>query len=335
MAIIRGGQLTGRLSWTPGLTEAARRYTREKTEENLAGLESAKLEAAREAVALQSSYGFEFVTDGGAGVVDVFTPYAEGLEGVGSGGNIDKYPGTRNSYFHTPVVTGEIRPKAVAARFLVTSALEGKNKKAILPSPAALSLASEDSHYRSPEELMLAYAEVLREDVRDLAASGFGFVQLTECFINNPRFAKAAARLAPRFGECVERVFQGFRGASCVYFHSGDAAPFLPALEDAGVTTLGFDFNTDPSAARGALEGKGAILGLQNSTRKLPGEWLDEEPVVLAARAREYVNRLGLGEGAEVFLAPSQDYDGLQTYPQAKRRLDNLARAIRILGGRA
>ena len=335
MATIKGGQLTGRISWTPGLTEAARRYTREKTEENRAGLESAKLDAAREAVALQSSYGFEFVTDGGTGVVDIFTPYAEGLEGVSSGGNIDKYPGTRNSYFHTPVVTGEIRPKAVASRFILTSALEWRNKKAILPSPAALSLASEDSHYHSLEELMLAYTEVLREDVRDLAASGFGFIQLTECFINNPRFARASARLAPRFGECVERVFQGFRGASCVYFHSGDAAPFLPALEDAGVNTLGFDFNTDPSAARGGLDGKHLILGVQNSTRKLPGGWLEDEPAVLAARAREYVKQLGVGEGAEVFLAPSQDYDGLQTYPQAKRRLDNLARAIRILGGRA
>ncbi len=335
MANIRGGQLTGRLAWTPGLTDAARRYTREKTDANLASLQAARAEAAKEAAALQASCGFEFITDGGAGVVDIFTPYAEGLEGVSSGGNIDKYPGTRNSYFHTPMVTGAIRPSAAAPRFLLTAELEGRKKKAILPSPAALALASEDSCYHSSEKLMFAFADVLREDVKELAAAGYGCVQLTECFINNDRFAKASAALAPALGECVRSIFRGFEGESCVYFHAGDASRFLPLLEGAGVTSLGFDFNTDPSAARGSLDGKGVVLGLQNSTRKLPEEWLGKEPEALAARALRYVKELGLEDGAEVFLAPSQDYDGLQTHPQAKRRLDNLAKAIRILEGRA
>lgn len=334
MASFKGGQLTGRLAWTSELTEAARRYTREKTPSNLAALEAAKLRAAREAVALQSSYGFGYVTDGGAGVADIFTPYAEGLRGVSSGGNIDKYPGTRNSYFHTPVVEGEVRPEAVAPRFLFTAENKGAGKKAILPSPGALAVASEDSYYGSRERLMRAYAEVLRADVRALAAAGYAYVQLTECFINDGRFAKASAGLAPAFAECVEEIFEGYAGRSCVYFHAGDAAPFLPLLADSGVTDVGFDFNTP--ASRASLPGvRGALLGLQNSTRKLPAEWLEKEPEALAARAREYVSALGLADGVEVYLAPSQDYDGLQTYPQARRRLDNLAKAVRMLEGEA
>jgi len=39
-----------------------------------------------------------------------------------------------------------------------------------------------------------------------------------------------------------------------------------------------------------------------------------------------------LDKESEVFLSPSQDYDGLQTYPQAKRRLDNLKNAVSLLG---
>ena len=335
MAGFKGGQLTGRLAWTSELTEAARRYTREKTAANLAGLEAAKLGAAREAVALQSSYGFEYVTDGGAGVADIFTPYAERLEGVSSGGNIDKYPGTRNSYFHTPVVEGEIRPQAVAARFLFTAELKGGKKKAILPSPGALAVASEGSHYRPRERLMRAYAEVLRADVKELAAAGYGYIQLTECFINNGRFAKASAGLAPAFADCVEEIFEGYAGRSCVYFHAGDAAPFLPLLAESGVTDVGFDFNTPAPRASIAPDVMGVVLGLQNSTRKLPEEWLEKEPDALAARGREYIRGLGLADGVEVYLAPSQDYDGLQTYPQARRRLDNLAKAARILGGKA
>ena len=331
---VGGGQLTGRLAWTPERTEAARRYTREKTDANLAAYEAAELKAAREAVALQASFGFGYLTDGGAGVTDIFAPYTEGLGGVKGGGNIDKYPGTRNSYFHTPVVEGDIRPTAVALKFLFTSELKGK-KKAILPSPAALALASEDTHYSSKERLMLAFAEVLKKDVAELAAAGYEYIQLTECFLNNERFVKASAGLAPSFGGCVREIFDGYSGRSCVYFHAGDASGFLPLLAESGVTDLGFDFNTPASAAKGKVRGEGVILGVQNSTRKLPEEWLEREPEALAARAKEYVRELGLGEETEVFLAPSQDYDGLQTYPQAKRRLESLAKAVEILEGRA
>ena len=92
MSKFAGGQLTGRFAWPPDVIDASRRYTRESSEENLKSLEAARRRAAGELAALQASLGFDYVTDGGVGFLDTFTPYAGGVKGTKSGGNIDKYP---------------------------------------------------------------------------------------------------------------------------------------------------------------------------------------------------------------------------------------------------
>ncbi len=332
MSRVLGGQLTGRFAWPPQLIEAARRYTREGTEANLESLEEAKRAAAREVISLQDTSGFDYLTDGGVGMLDIFTPYTTGLEEVSSGGNINKYPGTRNCYYHTPVVGGPLKAHPVASRCLYTLEIKAGKKKAILPSPAALAFASESSHYSRPEKLMYAFAEVLREDVRDLDSRGYEMVQLTECFLNNDRFSKKVTKdTVAAFTECIETVFEGFGKRSCLYFHSGDASRLLPFVLETGITDVGFDFNTPAAEVAEAHITKNVLLGVQNTTRKLPEEWLEKEPKELASRARETIRSLKLGADAEVFLAPSQDYDGLQTYPQAKRRLENLAKAVALL----
>jgi methionine synthase II (cobalamin-independent) len=327
-----GGQLTGRFAWPAEVIDAARKYTRERTDENLESLETARRRAAKEIVSLQTSLGFNYVTDGGVGFLDAFTPYAEGVEGVSSEGNIDKYPGTRNSYYHTPVVRHALKGGSAVEEHLFTKEVSVERKKAILPSPASLALASENAYYPDLEELMAAFAKVLGEDVRRLESAGYKLIQLTECFLTVDRFAKRVRRgFSGAFADSVDVVFKGFGGRSCVYFHSGDASALLPKVLKTGVTDVGFDFNTQPQAVSGTRIAKNLVLGLQNATRKLPDDWLDREPATLASRAREYQKALRLGSDQEVFLAPSQDYDGLQTYPQAKRRLENLANAASAL----
>jgi methionine synthase II (cobalamin-independent) len=327
-----GGQLAGRFAWPAEVIDAARKYTREKTTENLKSLENARRAAAREIVSFQVSLGFDYVTDGGVGFLDIFTPYAGGVKGVSSGGNIDKYPGTRNSYYHTPVVRKALKGGSAVEDHLYTGEIKVGKKKAILPSPASLALASENSYYPDLEELMAAFAKVLREDVRRLGSAGYELIQLDECFLTVDRFSRKVGRgFVAAFADSVDAVFKGFRKRSCVYFHSGDASALLSKVLDTSITDVGFDFNTLPKAASRTRIGKNLILGLQNTTRKLPLDWLDREPGVLTSRAREYGKALRLGKESEVFLSPSQDYDGLQTYPQATRRLENLARAASTL----
>lgn len=328
-----GGQLTGRFPWPPDVVEAGRKYTREDSAENLRSLEEARRKAAIEIASLQTSLGFEYVTDGGVGFLDAFSPYTCSVRGAEGGGNIDKYPGTRNSYYHTPVVKGELKEGSLLERYLYTVELKGGKSKAILPSPASLALASANSYYSKIEELVIAFAAVLREDVRRLDAAGYGLIQLNECFLTLERYNKKVGDgFIETFAECIDGIFKGSRKRSCLYFHSGDASKLLPKVLDTSVTDVGFDFQTPIQAISPLRFSKNVLLGLQNTTRKLPEDWLHREPEELAKRFRECVKGLGLDRQSEIFLCPSQDYDGLQTYLQARRRLSNLARAVALLG---
>ncbi|MBI3858947.1 MAG: hypothetical protein HY296_01710 [Thaumarchaeota archaeon] len=327
-------QLTGRFAWPRSLIIAARNYTRETTGENLEALASARRSAAADVIGLQSKLGVDYLTDGGVGVFDVFAPYLNRLRGVKETGNIDKYPGTRNSYYHIPIVDGRLgRENSMGEEYLHTSQYpEGTRKKAILPSPAAFALASENSHYGSLEELILDFSEILREDILDLGSRGYDYIQLSDGFLANQRFKHRISRgLVKSLLDGLRVAFDGFRGRSAFYLHSGDASGVLSDLLHSEVTDIGFDFNTPLENLDGITVTKNMILGLQNSTRKLPRTLLPKEAEALSGRARDAISALGIGSGAQVYLCPSQDFDGLQTFPQALSRMLNLAEAVRML----
>ena len=325
-------QLSGRFPWNKDLVVAARRFTREGTDENKEALSRAQSESAAEAIAAQASLGFEYVSDGGAWAADIFSPYVDGVEGVSSEGNIDKYPGTRNSYYHTPIVTGKIRPQApLHERLTLPEFPTGAKKMAILPSPAAFALSSEDTHYGNLERVASDFSEVLRKDVQVLSKAGYEYVQLNEGFLPNPRFSGRGSGLANSLKTDLKTVFDGFRGRAGLYFHSGDASRLVPEFMNLGLTDLGFDFNTPLDSVADFRFEENLVLGFQNATRKLPDDLLDREPEILAARFRGASAKLKVAGGKTVAFAPSQDLDGLQTHDQALRRIGSLASAVKLV----
>ena len=329
--LLSGIQLTGRFAWNRSLTSVARRFTREETAANVTALSEARRAAASEVIRAQADLAFEYITDGGVGFLDLFSPYVGSVAGVKAGGNIDKYPGTRNSYYHTPLVEGRIKAEGhTVDGFLYTSEFPaGTKKKAILPSPVAFALACENTFYSNLEDLVRDFSEVLRGDVKTLSSNGYDYIQLTECFLPNPRFSgRASKRIAESLVECLNAIFEGFRGRSALYLHSGDASGLLPGILESEVTDVGFDFNTGLDSLRGVTIEKNLLLGLQNTTRKLPKELVEREPEVLAARVREGAAGLDVSGEAEIFLCPSQDFDGVQTYSQAIARLESLSAAF-------
>ncbi len=335
---VAGIQLSGRFAWDGALTSAARRYTREPGEGTFQSLSDARRKAAAEVMRAQVESGFEYVTDGGFASLDLFSPFIDTVVGIKAGGNIDRYPGTRNSYYHTPLVNDRIRPSpGEIDRFLIEAAFPPHvKKKAILPSPAAFALACENASYPDRESIVRDFSEVLRAHVEALAARGYGYVQLTECFLPSPRFrGRVSEKMGDALMEGLRTIFDGFGGRSALYVHSADGSELLRAALDSGLTDIGFDFNTPPDAFRGLSVDKNVLLGVQNTTRKLPEGLLDEEPGVLAGRTREYLADLRLAPSSEVAVCPSQDYDGVQTYPQAVSRLRTLAKAFRLLEGGA
>ena len=330
---VSGIQLTGRLPWDAALTAAGRKYTREPNEENTAALLEERKRSAAEAVRLQVELGFDFVTDGGVGQTDLFSPYLDAVDGIKKGGNIDRYPGTRNSYYHVPLVDSKIGLNVASAksRFLLRG-IGGLKKKAILPSPVAFALVCENNHYSDRAEIARDFAALLREEVRELAREGYEFIQLTECFLTSPRFAtRVTDELKDIFAGALDEIFQGYKGRSAVYFHSSDCSELVDRVLESGVTDFGFDFNT-PVTTLPRSVGKNLLLGLQNTTRKLPPDFLANEVEILGARFRDVRNELGDRVKGEVWLCPSQDYDGLQTYSQGVGRLRNLGGAFKALG---
>ncbi len=332
-ANVEGVQLSGRFAWGPGLTAAARRYTREPNAGNARELTGARERAVSEFISLQTDLGLEFLTDGGLARQDLFSPYLASVDGVREAGNIDRYPGTRNSYYHIPQVNGRIRPAGSAVEETVSrSGLPpGRKSKAILPSPLSFALACENTFYSGREKILRDFCEVLREEVSALASAGCRYIQVTECFATDPRFkGKATSAMVQELLEGLERVFEGFGGRSALYFHSGDCSEMLPKVIESGLTDVGFDFNTPVRKVRGLALEKNLLLGVQDTTRKLPHELLELEPRLLADSARKSLSYLGLSN-AKAVLCPSQDYDGLQTYSQAVTRLRNLAKAYGML----
>ncbi len=301
-------------------------------------MESAREAAARDLVREQIDLGYEYPTEGGFGQLDVFSSYVGSVDGVRSTGNIDKYPGTRNSYYHTPLVEGRVRADGgTISRTLLTSQFpKGCKRKAILPSPVSFALACENTSYGTRAEICRDFSEVLRADVKELSGLGYEYIQLTDAFLPSKRFAgRLFEGLERTLVESLATIFEGFRGRSAYYLHSDDASRMVPALLESGVTDVGFDFNTPLSALGGERVTKNLVLGIQNSTRKLPSDLLQEEPKILARRVLEAARSLKLAESALLTISPSQDYDGLQTYPQAVARMRNLAGAVGLAEGRA
>lgn len=332
---VSGIQLTGRHAWPDELTGAARVYAREPNEKNLEALKAGQRDAARKLAALQVKLGFSYVYEGGFGLKDDFVPYIEKVGGIGGGkGQINQQPGTRNQYYFIPFINGKLHSDGrIFSDYLLTGELpEGRKKKVTLISPLSFALASESTQYSGLVDLLYDFSEIQRREIEQLSKS-YDYIQLNESFASDERFSKKLTKdLLVAFGDRLDRSFKGLGVRSAVFCFAGDAKSIAPVVIDSKITDIGFDFNTSYAKIEVDID-KNLILGQQNVTRKLPDDLLADEPGRLAAKAKEALASIHLRDGAEVFLGQSQGSDGLQTYPQAIKRDENLSAALRLLRG--
>ncbi len=153
-------------------------------------LEGAALdEGRRDAVALvvreQEAAGIDIVTDGEQTRRHFVTSFIEGLDGVDF--EHRKVVRIRNRYdASVPVVVGAVSRRhpvfvddAAHLRSLTTRAV-----KYTLPGPLTMVDTLFDMHYRSREKLALAFAGILNEEARAIAATGVDFIQFDEPAFN-------------------------------------------------------------------------------------------------------------------------------------------------------
>ena len=149
-------------------------------------LVEAKRDATLLALKAQEDAGIDIVTDGEQARQHFVHGFLEGIEGVDFARRVTM--GIRNNRYdaEVPTVTGPLRRKNNIHGFeaKIARANTRRRLKFTLPGPMTIVDTIADVHYGDKVTLAMAFAEVLNEEARELAAIGVDVVQFDEPAFN-------------------------------------------------------------------------------------------------------------------------------------------------------
>jgi 5-methyltetrahydropteroyltriglutamate--homocysteine methyltransferase len=314
-----------RIGDTPAAQRHRRAYAqRERGELSPADWRTVEDEVTRQVIAEQLAAGIELPTDGQVRWYDPISHLARRLTNVTVNGLL-RYFDT-NFYFRQPVVRGTIaRPGSILAPELAAAraAAAPREVKPVLTGPYSLAQGSIlEGGYGSREALASAYAEIVAQEVADLARAGATLIQIDEPYLlQHPEDLGVVQRSFATLAAA-----RGGAGLAC-YTYFGDALPLYDDLQDLPVDVLGLDFTYSPKlAVRIAEAGSAKVLGLgliDGRNTKL------ETPEMLFPVLDQVAGRLG----ETAYLNPSC---GLEFLPRerARAKLEGMARLAREYAGR-
>jgi 5-methyltetrahydropteroyltriglutamate--homocysteine methyltransferase len=180
-------------------------------------LAQGKRDAVRLALFEQEHAGIDIVTDGEQTRRHFVTTFIEGLEGVDF--EHRKTVRIRNRYdADVPVVVGPVARRHPIyvddAAFL--RAETDRRVKYTLPGPMTMVDTLYDAHYRSREKLAWAFAEILNEEARAIAATGVDVIQFDE-----PAFNVYFDEVADWGVKTLERAAEGLPCTTAVHICYG------------------------------------------------------------------------------------------------------------------
>ena len=183
-------------------------------------LEEAQDDATLLAIRDQERAGIDILTDGEMRRESYSNRFATALDGV----DIDN-PGTaldRSGHPNpVPRVVGPVsRREPVQVRDLeFVKANTSRPVKMTVPGPFTMSQQAQNDFYESDEELALAYAAAINEELLDLEAAGADVVQIDEPYM------QARPDAARRYGvKVVNRALEGLRTTTALHICFGYAA---------------------------------------------------------------------------------------------------------------
>ncbi|MBI4609637.1 MAG: methylcobamide--CoM methyltransferase [Candidatus Rokubacteria bacterium] len=249
-----------RIGDAPELQRHRRAYAQwERKEISEEAFRKVEDEVTAEVIREQIEAGVELVTDGQVRWYDPYSHLARGLEGVEINGLLRLFD--TNFYFRQPVVKGPIRRKGPILRreYEFARSVSSQPVKPVLTGPYTLARGSVlEGGYRAFPALAMAYAEVLAEEVRDLAGAGASLIQVDEPAI--VRYPEDVGLLQ----EALTSVARA-RGPARLILHVsfGDVAPLYRDLQALPADVLSLDFSYSPKLPRLVAEaGSSKPLGL-------------------------------------------------------------------------
>jgi len=266
-------------------------------------LAEAQNDAVLLAVMDQERAGIDILTDGEIRRESYSNRFANALDGV----DLDN-PGQKLSRTGTmvsvPRVTGKIHRKHPVnlCDFSFLRANTNRQVKITVPGPFTMTQLSVNDYYASDDELAMAFAVAVNEEIKDLFAAGVNVVQIDEPYLQ-AQSEKARKYALP----ALARAFEGVTGETAIHTCFGYAAlvnerppgySFLPELKHSAARQISIEtaqVSLDCSILE-TLRGKRIMVGvLDLSTHEV------ESKAVVADRIRR---ALPFVDAKDIILAP-------------------------------
>jgi 5-methyltetrahydropteroyltriglutamate--homocysteine methyltransferase len=267
-------------------------------------LDQAKDDATLLALKLQEDAGIDIVADGEQARQHFVHGFLEAVEGIDFDRRVEL--GIRNNRYKAmcPTVVGPLRLKSrVHAREArLARAHTTRQLKFTLPGPMTIVDTIADAHYGDRVAMAMAFAALLNEEARGLAADGVDVIQFDE-----PAFNVYMDEAAGWGIEALHRAIEGVAATSVVHICYGYGIPaniewkatlgtewrqyekFFPALAKSRIDQISLEcINSHvPMSVLKLLDGKDVLIGVIDvATDAIE---TPEEVAAVIARAADYV----------------------------------------------
>src|SRR3984893_10791549 len=267
-------------------------------------LAEGKRDATLLALKLQEDSGIDIVSDGEQSRQHFVHGFLEGIDGIDFGRRVPM--GIRNNRYEAmvPTVTGPLRRRhpvhATEAR--IARGHTTRPLKFTLPGPMTIADTIAAAHYGDRVAMAMAFAELLNEEARELAAIGVDVVQFDEPAFNVYLDEVAAWGIA-----ALVRAIEGLTCKTAVHICYGYGIPaniewkatlgaewrqyekFFPALAKRRIDQVSLECINSrvPMSVLKLLDGKDVLIGVIDvATDKIE---TPEEVAAVIAKAAEYV----------------------------------------------
>jgi methionine synthase II (cobalamin-independent) len=263
--------------------KTSRDYDRGRTTEDALNLAFEK--DSEELLRVQERSGFSYLSDGQLRWQDFIRPFSESVSGLESEADLSRWYDT-NTFYKKPKVTKKLSTDGSflnLKKYSGTEQKKGTDRSIAVPGPFTLASLVDDQFYNSKEELVHAFASVIKDIIGHLSDSGYIRVQ-----INEPSLVYRYGGSALNNGKNLEITASAFKenlanlkGNVTLHTYFGDCSKILKTLlRFPGVSTIGVDFTQTALDSLSSVEfdGKGLGVGCVDARSSLveSPEWISE-----------------------------------------------------------